>query len=146
MALNLSRDDVQLLSAAARAHRNVIACLLVYLYWHSLCQGKLKLLLEIACEKTYIKKWAYEHQNIIFSALEVYDCDAVRFCMITASLLFQVTPCRIKMTLCSPVWFKPDGSEMYYSGKFEGTVLPKIICSSSCYSRHVWWHFFSGMQ
>ncbi|XP_067228456.1 filamin-B isoform X2 [Chanodichthys erythropterus] len=28
---------------------------------------------------------------------------------------FIVTPCRIKMTLCSPVWFKPDGSEMYYS-------------------------------
>ncbi|KAF4096786.1 filamin-A isoform X3 [Onychostoma macrolepis] len=28
---------------------------------------------------------------------------------------FIVTPRRIKITPCSPVWFKPDGSEMYYS-------------------------------
>ncbi|XP_050952646.1 filamin-B isoform X3 [Labeo rohita] len=28
---------------------------------------------------------------------------------------FIVTPCRIKITPCSPVWFKPDGSEMYFS-------------------------------
>uniref|UniRef100_A0A9J7XGK7 Filamin B, beta (actin binding protein 278) n=1 Tax=Cyprinus carpio carpio TaxID=630221 RepID=A0A9J7XGK7_CYPCA len=28
---------------------------------------------------------------------------------------FIVTPRRIKITPCSPVWFKPDGSEIYYS-------------------------------
>ncbi|KAK2885697.1 hypothetical protein Q8A67_016534 [Cirrhinus molitorella] len=28
---------------------------------------------------------------------------------------FIVTPRKIKITPCSPVWFKPDGSEMYYS-------------------------------
>lgn len=52
MALNLSGDDVQLLSAAARAHRNVIGCLLVYLYWHSLCQEGMKLCLL----KSHLKK------------------------------------------------------------------------------------------
>uniref|UniRef100_A0A671QBH2 Filamin B, beta (actin binding protein 278) n=1 Tax=Sinocyclocheilus anshuiensis TaxID=1608454 RepID=A0A671QBH2_9TELE len=63
---------------------------------------------------------------VIFSSLEACDCCTVRFCMISASLLFQVTPRRIKITPCSPVLFKPDGSEMYYSGKFKGTVFLKI--------------------
>lgn len=52
MALNLSGDDVQLLRAAARAHGNVIGCLLVYLYWHSLCQEGMKLCLL----KSHVKK------------------------------------------------------------------------------------------
>ncbi len=102
-------------------------------------------MLKLCLLKSHVLKnepMSTEYIAVIFSSLEACDCCAVRFCMISWSLLFQVTPRRIKITPCSPVWFKPDGSEMYFSGEFKGKFFCEnvIIYSSSCYSRLVWWN------
>lgn len=101
-----------------------------YAYWNHMCKNM------------YYKNEPMSTE-IYSCSLEACDCCTVRFCMISLSLLFQVTPRRIKITPCSPVWFKPDGSEMYFSGEFKGMFFCEnviIIYSSSCYSRPVWWN------